>query len=118
MKRKGTAGGSLFCGILAVAFIALKACGVIDWSWLWVLSPIWIPTGLALVFILFVFFVLLVYEINVAKRRYDIAKQIDKDGAQYGLERRPGESNIDFKRRIAFFKQDRRRATHDERHER
>ena len=36
-----------FCGVgfvdlLTIAFIVLKLCGVIKWSWLWVLSPIWI----------------------------------------------------------------------------
>lgn len=29
--------------LLLVAFIILKLCKVINWSWLWVLSPIWIP---------------------------------------------------------------------------
>lgn len=29
-------------GILLVLFIALKLLGVIAWSWLWVLSPLWI----------------------------------------------------------------------------
>ena len=29
-------------GMLLVAFIVLKLCDVIDWSWWWVLSPIWI----------------------------------------------------------------------------
>lgn len=29
-------------GLLAVLFIALKLTGVIHWSWLWVLSPLWI----------------------------------------------------------------------------
>lgn len=24
-----------------VAFIVLKLCGVIDWSWLWVTAPFW-----------------------------------------------------------------------------
>lgn len=33
-------------GILGIIFIGLKLCGVIKWSWLWVLSPFWI--GLAL----------------------------------------------------------------------
>lgn len=37
-----------FCGLLAIAFIVLKLCGVIAWSWLWVLSPLWIPIALAL----------------------------------------------------------------------
>lgn len=29
-------------GLLQVAFIVLKLCNVISWSWWWVLSPIWI----------------------------------------------------------------------------
>jgi len=28
-------------GLLLVAFIVLKLCKVIDWSWWWVTSPIW-----------------------------------------------------------------------------
>ena len=39
-----TVHGIKFTGILTVAFIVLKLCGVIKWSWLWVLSPIWIST--------------------------------------------------------------------------
>lgn len=35
-------GGIGFGSALAIAFIVLKLCGVIEWSWLWVLSPIWI----------------------------------------------------------------------------
>lgn len=31
-----------FFDALAILFIALKLCGVITWSWLWVLAPIWI----------------------------------------------------------------------------
>ena len=33
--------GSFSC-LLTIAFIVLKLCHVIEWSWLWVLSPIWI----------------------------------------------------------------------------
>lgn len=44
-----TSGGIGFCGFLALLFIGLKLCGVISWSWLWVLSPIWIPVALAVV---------------------------------------------------------------------
>ena len=29
-------------GILGIVFIVLRLVGVIDWSWLWVLSPFWI----------------------------------------------------------------------------
>lgn len=28
--------------LLAIVFIVLKLCHVINWSWFWVLSPIWI----------------------------------------------------------------------------
>lgn len=31
-----------FLGTLAIVFIALKLTGNITWSWLWVLSPLWI----------------------------------------------------------------------------
>lgn len=31
-----------FCGLLTIAFIVLKLCGVISWSWVWVLAPLWI----------------------------------------------------------------------------
>lgn len=39
--------------VLTLIFIVLKLCKVITWSWWWVLSPIWISWGLALVLILF-----------------------------------------------------------------
>jgi len=29
--------------LLGVAFVILKLCDKIDWPWLWVLSPFWIP---------------------------------------------------------------------------
>ena len=38
-----------FVEALAVLFIALKLMGVIAWSWLWVLAPIWIQLILAVV---------------------------------------------------------------------
>ncbi len=31
-----------FIGLLTIAFIVLKLTDVIQWSWIWVLSPIWI----------------------------------------------------------------------------
>lgn len=37
-----------FLGILTIIFIILKILNYIDWSWIWVLSPIWIPFILAL----------------------------------------------------------------------
>ena len=35
-------------GLLTVAFVVLKLTGHIDWSWWWVLAPLWISTALAL----------------------------------------------------------------------
>lgn len=40
--------GSLFMSMLAVAFIVLRLTKAIEWSWIWVLAPIWIPVALAL----------------------------------------------------------------------
>lgn len=34
-------GGIGFLGLLAIVFIVLKLTGVIAWSWLWVLAPLW-----------------------------------------------------------------------------
>jgi len=42
-------GGVGFGGLLTIVFIVLKLVGVISWSWLWVLSPIWIPIGIGLI---------------------------------------------------------------------
>lgn len=38
--------------LLSVAFIVLKLCNVIDWSWWWVLSPTWIPIALVIILII------------------------------------------------------------------
>ena len=40
------------CSALLVAFVVLKLVGVITWSWMWVLSPLWIPLALLLGFLL------------------------------------------------------------------
>jgi FtsH-binding integral membrane protein len=39
-------GGVSFLGLLTIVFVALKLTGYVNWSWLWVLSPIWIPVAL------------------------------------------------------------------------
>lgn len=52
-KSSASSGGIGFFGLLAVAFIVLKLCKVITWSWWWVLSPVWIPMAIA-VFVLLV----------------------------------------------------------------
>lgn len=44
-------GGIGFVGLLTVAFVVLKLTHVIDWSWAWVLSPLWISAIGALVMV-------------------------------------------------------------------
>ena len=49
MENSNTSTGGIgLVGLLTVAFIVLKLCKVISWSWLWVLAPIWIPLAIAL----------------------------------------------------------------------
>ena len=42
-NKSTTSSGIGLSGLLAILFIALKLTGVITWSWLQVLAPIWIP---------------------------------------------------------------------------
>ena len=41
-SSSSSSGGIGFVGLLTILFIALKLLDKIDWSWWWVLSPIWI----------------------------------------------------------------------------
>lgn len=43
-----------FAEALTILFIALKLTGVISWSWLWVLSPIWITLTLVMLIALII----------------------------------------------------------------
>lgn len=42
-------------GLLGLIFITLKLTGYINWSWLWVLSPFWMPLAIAIVIFIVVF---------------------------------------------------------------
>ncbi len=56
-ENKATAGLST---ILFIIFLTLKLSDVkpvADWSWLWILSPLWIPVALVSLAILIVFLV-------------------------------------------------------------
>lgn len=41
-------------GTVGIVFLILKLCGLIHWSWVWVLSPFWIP--IALLFVIFLIY--------------------------------------------------------------
>ena len=67
--KKNTSTLDLFTILLAVAFITLKVANVIDWSWIWVLSPIWISILLGIL--------LLPIKIKL-ERKAEEAKQTNK----------------------------------------
>jgi len=49
-KNKETTGYNIgFFGFLTLLFIGLKLTNYIDWSWEWVLAPIWLPVLIGVV---------------------------------------------------------------------
>lgn len=48
MSNKTNSSGIGFSGLLTIVFIVLKLTNTIDWSWWWVLAPVWIPVILIL----------------------------------------------------------------------
>ena len=61
-NASGFIGGLGFIEALALLFIALKLTGFLPtWTWLWVLSPLWITLSIALVIAIIV---LAVDEVN------------------------------------------------------
>jgi len=53
-SSSSSSSGIGFVGALTILFIALKLLNKIDWSWWWVLSPLWISTGLSIIILLIV----------------------------------------------------------------
>ena len=53
-----------FFGLLAIVFITLKLCGVIDWSWWWILAPLWGSVLFVVAIIIFVVAITLMLEIK------------------------------------------------------
>lgn len=38
-----TRGGVSFAGLLTCIFVAGKITGLLDWSWVWIAAPLWLP---------------------------------------------------------------------------
>ena len=53
-KNQKSSNGVSFVGLLTIVFIVLKLCNVIDWSWWFVLAPLWGPIAILAVVWLFV----------------------------------------------------------------
>lgn len=73
---------SLFTTLLLITFIVLKLCHVIDWSWWWVLSPIWIH--IAILLIVGVIFIGVVYIKENTKRAKRIKELMETGRSEVG----------------------------------
>ena len=45
MSNSNSSSGTGIAGVFTIVFVVLKLTGHIDWSWLWVVSPIWITAA-------------------------------------------------------------------------
>jgi len=48
-------------------FMTLKLSGIINWSWVWVTSPLWSPLALAIIVIIFVVIPAWIVEMLITK---------------------------------------------------
>lgn len=48
-NRNSSSSGIGICGVLTIVFVVLKLVGVINWSWLLVLCPLWIDILLTVI---------------------------------------------------------------------
>lgn len=53
-SSSSSSSGIGFAGLLTVLFVALKLTDVIDWSWWWVLSPLWIGLAFGILLVIVV----------------------------------------------------------------
>ncbi len=53
-ENKSSSSGISFGSLLTLVFIVLKLTNVINWSWWWVLSPLWISLSITLVILVIV----------------------------------------------------------------
>lgn len=42
-------GSISLCNMMFIAFLVLKLCHVIEWSWWWVTAPLWMPVAIAII---------------------------------------------------------------------
>lgn len=56
--NKGSTGIG-FCGLLTIAFVVLRFCHIIEWSWVWILSPLWIGFIVSIIIVAIMIFIAL-----------------------------------------------------------
>lgn len=66
-NKNASSNGIGFTGLLTIVFITLKLLNIIDWSWWWIFSPIWIPV---LLIIVFLFLMAIIAYFSAIKRRH------------------------------------------------
>lgn len=54
--------------VISVVFIILKLTHVIEWQWIWVLSPIWIGLSAELAFVLIAFGIVVMIQIVQSRK--------------------------------------------------
>ena len=64
--KSNQSAGIGFFGVLTILFIGLKLASVINWSWWWVLAPMWLPVTAAVGILLLMLIVKTIYDL--AKR--------------------------------------------------
>lgn len=72
-------GGSIsFGGLLAVLFITLKLTHVIDWSWWWVLAPLWLGVAVVLGVVAVIFLVMGIGMVVSGRRGRWVIRKVGK----------------------------------------
>ena len=72
-SSSSSSGGLGLSSVLTIVFVVLKLVGVIDWSWVWVLSPTWISFLIGMIALLIL---VLVYKEEI--RLFKKSKRSDK----------------------------------------
>lgn len=68
-SSNNTSGGIGFCGLLTVLFIGLKLGHVINWSWWWVLCPLWIGVAFFLAVLAFVLVIAILFSAHDSTKK-------------------------------------------------
>lgn len=67
MSSEGKATSSVasfpIASILTIVFVVLKLTNVIDWSWWWVLCPLWLSAMFVVAILVLVFLIVLLVEV-------------------------------------------------------
>lgn len=76
--------GFIITSLLTLLFIILKLCNIISWSWIWIVSPLWIVLGINILIILvfFIYTVIKVLRQNIKYHKENTGKVISKKQKQ------------------------------------